>query len=246
MSKKVICVERIIDTNYKLPKEITNRLDYVYLILMICRLLMNEDKEFIPSEIQRKKIIKSFLRVSIGKERRRAFIFLASNKFFSVFFPYRLKVDDKSGNVTVYYDNNKILTSAILSECIAFKEDMTDKKGINGKSVKGKSFKEVILDETYQDETYNLMSSLMTIEPCYVRYDHDLASRSRKIHPIDHFDINYDRLATFKLGLHSRLNTSSFVDFMLPDTTVYFCGKGTSKYYYKNISLKQRKKNKRR
>ena len=59
-----IRVERIIDQNYKLPKDISNRLDYVYLILMICRLLVNEDKQYIPNPKEKEKVSPKLLKIT--------------------------------------------------------------------------------------------------------------------------------------------------------------------------------------
>ena len=232
-----IRVERIIDQNYKLPKDISNRLDYVYLILMICRLLVNEDKQYIPNPKEKEKVSTPFLRVVEENLRNRAYVFLARDKFFSIFFPFRIYSDKVSGKVSIYYEASNILDDVTLSECISFKEDMTDKE--NGPvAEKGKSYNEVVLDDTYSDKTYKVMNMLMLAEPCYVRYDHDLKSKNQRIHPIDHMDVNFNKLSTFKLGLRGRVNPDGFESYLSPDTDVLFCNVGSPKYYNKQKTLR--------
>jgi hypothetical protein len=235
---KSIRVERIIDKEYKLPKDVSCRLDYVFLVLMICRLLVNEDKQYVPTIKDIETVSKPFLRVVQENQRYRAYVYLARDKFFSVFFPYRLHVDKVSGKVTVYYKDNKKLDEVLLSECISFKEDMTDKL-INGGSEKekGKTYTEVVEDGLYKDETFAIMEKLMTAEPCYIRYDHDLKSKNKSVHPIDHLDVNFNKLGAFKLGLGGRVNPDRFESYLSPDTKALFCNVGSSQYYRKNKTL---------
>ena len=236
---KPIRFERIIDKEYKLPKDVSCRLDYVFLVLMICRLLVNEDKQYVPTTKDMEKVSKPFLRVVQESQRYRAYVYLARDKFFSVFFPYRLHVDKVSGKVIVYYKDNKKLDEVLLSECISFKEDMTDKL-INGgpEKEKGKSYNEVVADGLYKDTTFAIMEKLMTTEPCYIRYDHDLKSKSKSVHPIDHLDVNFNKLGTFKLGVGGRVSPDRFESYLSPETKALFCNVGSSKYYMKNRTLK--------
>lgn len=236
---KPLHVERIIDKEYKLPKDVSCRLDYVFLVLMICRLLVNEDKQYVPTTKDMDKVSKPFLRVVQECQRYRAYVYLARDKFFSVFFPYRLHVDKVNGKVTVYYENNKKLDEVLLSECISFKEDMTDKLIKDGQEIeKGKTYNEVVADGQYRDATFAIMEKLMTSEPCYIRYDHDLKSKNKSIHPIDHLDVNFNMLGTFKLGLGGRANPDRFESYLSPETKALFCNVGSPHYYMKNRTLK--------
>lgn len=243
MSNKSIRLERVIDRNYKLPREISTRLDYVGLVLAICRLLVNDDKKYVPSIHEKEKVTKPFLRIVEENRKCRAYIFLARDKFFSIYFPYKLHVDKVSGVVSIYYDMCKRMDDAMLSECITFKEELTDVVLENGDVEKGKTYNEVILDGNYKASTYFIMNLLMTIEPSYVRYDHDLKSKDSKVHPIDHMDVNFNKLATFKLGLKGRVSPDKFESYLSPNTKSLFCNEG-SPYYYtiRHKSLKDLRK----
>ena len=233
MSNKTIRLERVIDRNYKLPREISTRLDYVGLVLAICRLLVNDDKKYVPSINEKERVVKPFLRIVEEDKRCRAYVFLARDKFFSIYFPYKLHVDKVSGVVSIYYDICKKMDDATLSECITFKEEMTDVVHENGDVEKGKTYNEVVLDGEFSASTNLIMSLLMTVEPSYVRYDHDLKSKNAKVHPIDHMDVNFNKLATFKLGLKGRVSPDKFESYLSPNTKSLFCNEG-SPYYYVN------------
>lgn len=245
MSNKILCVERIIDSSNKLPKKISNRLDYINLVLSICRLLVNDDKRLIPTAKDKEKVGRPFLRIVENDNSRRAYVYLAGNKYFSIFFPYHLHIDEV-GNISIYSDKGIKITDFTLSECFTFKEDMTDKKTKGIIVEKGKPYNQIVLDRNYQDVTYEVMNNLMTVEPSYVRYDHDLKSKNIKVHPIDHLDINFNSLATFKLGLKGRISPDKFEKYLSPMVKVLFCNEGSPFCYPKNKTLKSKKKNRKR
>ena len=61
---------------------------------------------------------------------------------------------------------------------------------------------------------WNLYLKLLSFEPCYIRYDHDAVHVSEE-HPLDHFDLNYSKNASFKVGLKRYLMIENFQDFFV-------------------------------
>lgn len=74
------------------------------------------------------------------------------------------------------------------------------------------------LNEELNNDYWNLIVYLMTFEPGYFRYDYDKEFENEKIHPLNHFDINYDKNATYKIGLHKGFTIPMIKD-MINKTT---------------------------
>lgn len=64
------------------------------------------------------------------------------------------------------------------------------------------------VDDEDRDLCCQLLTYLLSFEPGYVRYDHDEVNAG---HPIDHLDINYTNMATFKLPLNQSIDCGGFI-----------------------------------
>lgn len=69
-------------------------------------------------------------------------------------------------------------------------------------------------EEVNLNMIWNLYLKLLSFEPGYIRYDHDEVHVSN-VHPLDHFDLNYSKNASFKIGLKGDLMIKKFKDFFM-------------------------------
>ena len=61
-------------------------------------------------------------------------------------------------------------------------------------------------DKTKENMYWNLVLYILYFEPGYFRYDFDEEHENGLIHPKNHFDINYDNMGTYKLGLLNNIS----------------------------------------
>lgn len=64
----------------------------------------------------------------------------------------------------------------------------------------------MISDKMKENMYWNLVLYILSFEPGYFRYDFDETHENGLIHPVNHFDINYDSMGTYKLGLSNRIS----------------------------------------
>src|SRR5690554_7836340 len=55
---------------------------------------------------------------------------------------------------------------------------------------------------------------LFMFEDGYIRYDYDEKNEGGDHHPLNHYDVFYTSLSTFKVGLRQRLVADSMLDFL--------------------------------
>lgn len=70
-----------------------------------------------------------------------------------------------------------------------------------------------INDEEVVNNYFELIIDLLSFEPAYVRYDHDITNIKQN-HPEYHLDFNYSQDATFKIGLQKNLSVQEFIDIL--------------------------------
>lgn len=76
-----------------------------------------------------------------------------------------------------------------------------------------------------KDKLWEILKSLITFEPGYLRLDHDKKREKGKIHPLNHLDINYSSEGTYKIGLSSKLESDAMIDVLDINTDCYFLSK---------------------
>lgn len=158
------------------------------------------------------KAMEPFLMVEVGKNSR-ANIFISSNKYVSISFPFNIKY--KQGNIKVYIDKHGTeIRSDIISECLSIvnvlKHDAT--------------FVDVWFesDNPYSEMSLRIVEYLLHSEPCYLRYDYDMAKANGSLHPVHHLDVNMTKGGHYKIGLHKKLSHKQFLDILNIETNCYY------------------------
>lgn len=72
------------------------------------------------------------------------------------------------------------------------------------------TFAEVIGNPSKENDYWSLVLYLLSFDTGYLRYDNDVKNSNGRIHPLDHLDINYDDMGTYKIGLYSRFSITDF------------------------------------
>lgn len=132
-------------------------------------------------------------------ENGRLFVFL-ENKYFSIKFPFKIKIEEK----IKFYINNIELNSKILSAIrYAF-------LNISNNILDILSQIKEEYEQINKDEIEEIIIAMLLLDDGYLRYDHDAKNENGKLHPLDHLDIFYTNNSV-KLGLRGRLSQKNFV-----------------------------------
>lgn len=67
-------------------------------------------------------------------------------------------------------------------------------------------------------ETLFLFEHYLFFEWGYIRFDHDPSHAIAKIHPTDHFDVNFNPLSTYKLGLNRQIIVDDIIKMINKNT----------------------------
>lgn len=174
------------------------------------------------------KAIEPFLMIEVGKNSR-ANIFISSNKYVSVSFPFNIKY--KQGYVKLYIDKHGTeISSDIISECLSIvnvlKHDAT--------------FVDVWFesDDPFSEMSLRIVEYLLHSEPCYLRYDYDMAKSNGSLHPVHHLDINMTKGGHYKIGLHKKLSHKQFLDILNVETNCYYL----SPFMINNLLVQSKRK----
>lgn len=201
-----------------------NTKDYAKIVLLIARKIITTQAQ----NIDINKEIKPFILIKKDKQSR-AFVFASANKYFSIAFPFNIKIGEK-GLLQVYSREKQIeLTNKLISECISI---------INSISSNG-TFLDAWLDSRCEQTVADIVELLFHTEPCYLRYDYDEnASRGReRIHPKHHLDINMNKIGTYKIGLYKKITRIQFINIVEDKEECYFL----SQYKHENGTLSFKK-----
>lgn len=169
-------------------KPIRNKNDCVSILL-----------ETVENFIYHNEAIKEIQNNTMLLENGRLFVFL-ENKYFSIKFPFKIKIEEK----IKFYINNIELNSKILSAIrYAFLNISNSIRDILSQ------IKEEY-EQINKDEIEEIIIAMLLLDDGYLRYDHDAKNENGKLHPLDHLDIFYTNNSV-KLGLRGRLSQKNFV-----------------------------------
>ncbi|MCM1363191.1 MAG: hypothetical protein NC235_15065, partial [Clostridiales bacterium] len=82
---------------------------------------------------------------------------------------------------------------------------------------------EEILEKIWEEEGFEqasdaekysictLITVLLSYEVGYIRYDYDDVHENGKLHPLNHFDVNYSTNTTYKIGANKKLDIELFL-----------------------------------
>ncbi len=142
-------------------------------------------------------------------------IFVSSNKFYSINFPFTYIIDD--GAVSINYKNLIDLNSKTLSDLLSVLKDTR----FNSSSCL--DFVEPVcdLEPQYEDNFWVLIRELLIMEDGYLRFDKDtegyLTAKEQgkeHTHPENHLDVFYSNNNTFKISLERTIIDDTFLDYL--------------------------------
>ena len=169
-------------------KPIRNKNDCVSILL-----------EAVENFIYHNEAIKEIQNNTMLIENGRLFVFL-ENKYFSIKFPFKIKIEEE----IKFYINNIELNSIILSAIrYAFLNISNSIRDILSQ------IKEEY-EQINKDEIEEIIIVMLLLDDGYLRYDHDAKNENGKLHPLDHLDIFYTNNSV-KLGLKDKLSQKNFV-----------------------------------
>ena len=169
-------------------KPIRNKNDCVSILL-----------ETVENFIYHNEAIKEIQNNTMLLENGRLFVFL-ENKYFSIKFPFKIKIEEE----IKFYINNIELNSIILSAIrYAFLNISNSIRDILYQIEKE-------CEQIHKDEIEEIIIAMLLLDDGYLRYDHDAKNENGKLHPLDHLDIFYTNNSV-KLGLRGRLSQKNFV-----------------------------------
>lgn len=164
-------------------KPIRNKNDCVSILL-----------EAVENFIYHNEAIKEIQNNTMLLENGRLFVFL-ENKYFSIKFPFKIKIEEE----IKFYINNIELNSIILSAIrYAFLNISNSIRDILSQ------IKEEY-EQINKDEIEEIIIVMLLLDDGYLRYDHDAKNENGKLHPLDHLDIFYTNNSV-KLGLKDKLS----------------------------------------
>lgn len=139
----------------------------------------------------------------------RLYIYVSSNKYISIVFPFNVKLD--GDNITLWY-NDVMVDEKIISEIITLLHMRQNSRSSVGAS-KNTLLELYVSNDEYEpisDNAFYVTENLLQSEYGYIRHDYDPHSANGKIHPEYHMDINYSKYATFKYGAERMLSNVEF------------------------------------
>lgn len=150
--------------------------------------------------------VKGQLTIVVSKMSR--LFYFSENKFFSISFPF--SVSEHEGELEFSSKTVKVIDSKVTSDVIG----VISKNGFQDIEC-GLEFIDPIIElADFEKLFWPFLLSLFMYEDGYIRYDYDEKYERGDHHPLNHYDIFYSSLSTFKIGLRNRLEADSMLDFL--------------------------------
>lgn len=194
--------------NYDFENLMVRNTDDVIIMLMETMQLISVTP-FTISDIQSsQKII-----VCIDKMQRIFWCF--DKKIISVRFPFKIKIKDSQylkffiTNCDFEFDNRCIsIIKSIFSQNNYKSYTMIDFVDIIYQNIGEEA------DNNFTEFIEKVIYYLLNIEYGYLRYDNDIEHANGKLHPQNHFDINFSNSCTYKIGINNKIEVDHMIDFL--------------------------------
>lgn len=200
------------DSNIK--SKISSFFDYLTMIFDICDYIYANKSSISKDESLPLSVFNVIIRDN------RAYVYFNRDKYVSVYFPFGFSLSDDRFYLNKYpVDTKRISHLRTILDSIkdegAFLEGMKNcNDGISPS------------DPDYvTDEDKDVFSEVCMLEAGYLRFDYDLKNAKGNIHPVNHLDINYSKDATYKIGLHERIEPEKFLQLLDNSKERFFIGK---------------------
>lgn len=166
----------------------------------------------------------SYGKVTIIIDKMSRVFYGVENKMFSIVFPFGVEKDGEGYRI---YDTS--LDFEIDSRIISVMISILNRYELHG--ISGEEIFDAYCESMQEDENEILVESawkvllrLQSVELGYIRYDYDEKNQDEKLHPLNHFDINYSTNVTYKIGLRKKIEMEYFISFVdVKKECVYLC-----------------------
>ncbi|EGM77883.1 hypothetical protein Rhein_1968 [Rheinheimera sp. A13L] len=157
--------------------------------------------------------------ICIITEKMRRVVCRLESKIFSVSLPFTVRFQDDS--VLFESKTSGIIDSILVSNALSV---------LNSEKLRSEScvaqLADLIIDMSYsKPELWSFLKELLFLEDSYLRFDHDSKNENGSLHPLNHLDVFYSNSATFKIGLHKKIESSDFIDILDVKTDCHFLQK---------------------
>lgn len=191
---------------------VRSKIDVVILLMKSIKVML------INGSIDEKRV-EGQLTLVVSKMSR--LFYFSENKFFSISFPF--SVVEIDGELEFYSETVKIIDSKVTSDVIG----IVSKSGFENVGCALEFVDPIIEIADFEQLFWPFLLNLFMFEDGYIRYDYDEKYEKGDHHPLNHYDVFYSSLSTFKVGLRSRLKAESMLDFLDSNTICHYLERTT-------------------
>jgi len=172
----------------------------------VVSLLMKSIKLILINDTIEESRVKGELTLIVSKMSR--LFYFSENKFFSISFPFL--VVETEGVLEFSSKTVKIIDNKVTSDVIS----VISKSGFQDVECALEFVDPIVEIADFEQLFWPFILNLFMYEDGYIRYDYDEKYENGDHHPLNHYDIFYSSLSTFKVGLRNRLEADSMLDFL--------------------------------
>ena len=201
---------------------IRSKIDVVRLIVGISRyLIMTKPEPFLDNS---KEVEEGEIRLVIYVDKMSRVFLSETNKIHSFHFPFTFGVNEDK---CVLFHKGSEITSAMCTvlEATFFNLSEVDDSIENVLENYWNIAEDFQISKQENNFYGNLITYLLSFEPGYLRFDHDVIRKKVGIHPEHHLDINYTNGASFKIGLTTFLREMDLIDILNLNTPCLYLTK---------------------
>ena len=213
------------DYNSIFPNSIRTRFDVVITLLETLKYLITVYGD--ESQATTVQTVHSDYQVCVFKEKMCRLVFKVHDLHLHSFsIPFALK--KSNGELMI---NHNSLASPLSMRELLFTIDFFRKiKQLSEQNLGIYEYFAIFDDIEFQSrsegaQVWQIINLLTYHEDGYLRYDKDLANENGRLHPLYHIDVCYSSHSTFKIGLDTALDQSSFGDLLNTKTDCYYLSK---------------------
>lgn len=201
-----------------LADKLKKQIHYVQTVLQIVNLILTWNKSD-----NRNSVTFPYLYIVGNGNANRAYI-VKQNSILSFLFPLgiSLKVDAVGCDNWIINKRDIVLTLPIISRCIDFANSIAQKKAPTKLLDIAKN---IIPTDNVSIIAFDLLEYLLLTESCYIRYDNDPQHSNKYLHPKFHFDVNFSKDGTYKMGTFNNIRLDTFKDLLEKETNSWYIKK---------------------
>lgn len=184
-------------------------------------LLMKSIKIMLISSHVDENRVKGKLDLVVSRMSR--LFYFSENKFFSISFPF--SVFEINGGLEFSSRTVEVVDSKVTSDVIG----IVSKNGFQDVECALEFVDPIVEVADFEKYFWPFLLNLFMYEDGYIRYDYDETHVKGDYHPLNHYDIFYSSLSTFKIGLRNRLEADSMLDFLDTSSICHFLELAPSK-----------------